>query len=364
MIRRVTIQNVFDNAEPSGRHAEGGGSDGIKFNQATEVWVVGSSVRQTSRHGIDEVGVHGGCFLDNVIAETGQGLGIEAKGGSVDVTYDGNIFFDVRRVEMGGELTDATYYWSAEAPGAPEHYGYEGRRVVARNNVIVDAREGGIEFSGCHDCSAVGNTVLFRTGFNLSAGGGDALREVDSHINRDGAGSACSPLDGDEVERCWGVGPYPANLVTTPGENGRSRVMGNARNTLANNLFLSPGALWGAELNPFNHPVATDSQGFTTVDYDYWWNGGQPLPGDEGWLKHGAHSVYVGASANADPGLAGLTIDTTDATALRASVRAQLRPRAGAPVAGKGTAMAPGFITRDQAGAARLDPPAIGALEP
>jgi hypothetical protein len=363
VIRRVTIQNVFDDAEPSGRQAEGGGSDGIKFNQAAEVWVVDSTVRQTSRHGIDQVGVHGGCFLNNVIAETGQGLGIEAKGGSVDVTYDGNVFFDVRRVEVGGEMTDAAYYWSVDPPGSAEHYAYEGRRIVARNNIIVDAREGALEFSGCHDCAAVNNTVLVSARFDRSAGGGDAIREVDSQINRDGAGSGCTPLDGDEVEQCWKVGPYPADLVTTPGENGKSRVFTNARNALVNNLFLSPGGIWGNDLNPYNHPAPMHSFGFTTVDYNYWWNGGQPMadPGDGSWLKHGPHSVYTGP-VTPDPTLAGLDLDS--GAALAASARAKLRPRPGSPLAGKGSSAAAGYAARDGAGAMRPEPPAMGALEP
>jgi hypothetical protein len=363
VVRRVTIQNVFDDAEPSGRNAEGGGSDGIKFNQAAEIWVVASSVRQTSRHGIDQVAVHGACYLDNVIAETGQGLGIEAKGGSVDVTFDGNVFHDVRRVELGGELTDATYYWSAEAPGTPEHYAYEARRLIARNNIVVDGREGAFEFSGCHDCAAVDNTVLMTAHLDRAAGGGDAVRETDSWVNREGAGSDCTPLDGDGVERCWGVGPFPADLVSSQGETGKSRVFTNARNALVGNLFLSPAALWGADLNPYNHPNATHSFGLATVDYNYWWNGGQPMmdPGDGTWLKHGAHSMYTGA-ANPDPGLVGLDVDT--GALLGSSARSKLKPRAGSPVVGKGTGMAPGYVARDGADAVRSDPPAIGALEP
>jgi hypothetical protein len=362
VIRRVTIQNVFDDAEESGRLAEGGGSDGIKFNQAAEVWVVESSVRQVSRHGIDEVGVHGGCYLGNSVSQTGQGLAIEAKGGAVDVTYDGNVFYDVRRVEIGGELTDATYYWSAETPGAPEHYNYEGRRVVARNNFVIDAREGAFEFSGCHDCAVIGNTVLFTPGFDRSSGGGDVIREVDSQVNRDGAGAGCTPLDGDEVEKCWGVGPYPTDLVTTPGENGVSRIFTNARNSLVNNLFLSPAGLWGADLNPYNHPNATHSFGLATVDYNYWWDGGHAMtdPGDGSWLRHGPHSVYTGAAAP-DPGLAGLAVDVAS---LMASARAQLRPGAGSPVTGKGLASAPGYAARDAAGATRPEAPALGAMEP
>jgi hypothetical protein len=367
LIRGVTIQNIFGDDEPSGVGAAGGGSDGIKFNQASDVWVVGSRVRQTSRHAVDNVGVHGGCFQGNVLADSGQGLGIEAKGGSVDVTYDGNVIVNVRRVELGGENTDATYYWSAEEPDSPEHYAYEGRRIVARNNVVVDAREGALEFSGCFDCAAVSNTILFREGFDLGAGGGDAVREVDSHINRDGAGSDCTPLGGETVEPCWGVGPYPADLVPVAGEEGMSRVLANRSNVLGGNLFFSAGGLWGPALSPYNHPNSSHSFGFVTVDYDYWYNGGAALedPQDGSWLVEGSQSIYTGANASADPGLAGSvgSIDTASAS-LPSDLSALMRPTAGSPLVGHGSAALPGYAARDLEGRARPTPPSIGAFEP
>jgi hypothetical protein len=367
LVRGVTIQNIFGDDEPSGVSAAGGGSDGIKFNQAADVWVVRSRIRQTSRHGIDNVGVHGGCFQGNVIAESGQGLGIEAKGGSIDVTYDGNIIIDVRRVELGGENTDATYYWSREEPGDTEHYGYEGRRIVARNNVVIDAREGALEFSGCHECVAVGNTVLFRAGFDASTGGGDAVREVDSHINREGAGSDCTPLDGETVESCWGAGPYPADLVASVGEEGDSRVLENRGNVLGNNLFMNADGLWSVALNPYNHPNSSHAFGFVSADYDYWYNGGQALedPGDGSWLTEGSHSVYTGASANPAPGLAG-SIGALDAAsvALPSDLTLALRPGPGSPIIGAGSATVPAFAALDHSAAVRPVPPSIGALEP
>ena len=363
VIRRATIQNLFADDEPSGAHAAGGGSDGIKFNQAADVWVIGSRIRQTSRHGIDNVGVHGGCFLGNVIADTGVGLGIEAKGGSIDVTFDGNTFINVRRLEIGGENTDATYYWSAEPPGTPLHYAYEGRRIIARNNLIIDPRTGGLEFSGCHDCAAVGNTLFYRAGFE-SLEGGDAVREVDSMINRDGAGSSCAELGHDEVMECWQVGPYPPELVSVPGENGMSRALTNARNTLGNNLFLNGTGHWGMDLAPYNHPNAMHSFGFAQVDYNYWWNAANPLidPGDDTWLKDGGHSVFAGSGGNVgiDPGF----VATAAAGDAGAMARAALRPLPGTAVVGKGSAALPGYAGHDGAASARPNPPSIGALEP
>jgi hypothetical protein len=363
IIRRATIQNVYTDDEPSGAGAAGGGSDGIKFNQAANVWVTGTRIRQVSRHGVDNVGVHNGCFLGNVIADTGVGLGIEAKGGSVDVTFDGNTFINVRRLELGGENTDATYYWSAEAAGTPEHYAYEGRRIIARNNLVIDARTGGIEFSGCHDCAAVNNTLFYHATFT-SEEGGDAVREVDSVINRDGAGSSCAALGEAEVPECWMVGPYPADLVPVPGENGMSRVLGNARNTLANNLFLNASGHWGPDLNPYNHPNNTHAFGFTVVDYNYWWNAANQLmdPGDGTWLMEGGHSVFAAADAS---GNIDATFTANAAMADAAAViRAALKPRAGTAPVGKATASAAGYAAHDAAGATRPATPTVGALEP
>lgn len=368
VVRNMTIQNIFGDDEPSGVLAAGGGSDGIKFNQAANIWVVNNRIRQTSRHVIDNVAVHGACYLGNLLADQGQGLGIEAKGGSIDVTFDGNVLVNVRRLELGGENTDAVYYWSAEPAGSEEHYAYEGRRIVARNNIVIDAREGALEFSGCHDCAAVGNTVLFRNGFDISFGGGDAVREVDSHINREGAGSDCTPLEGDGVENCWGVGPYPADLVAMPGsdDEGESRVLDNRRNSLENNLFMSVPAAWGTELNPYNHPNAGHSFGLARVDYNYWWNGGEPMsdPGDGSWLAEGAHSVYTGDSANPAPGLESVPgpLDVASATFVE-DIRQALRPMAGSPVIGAGSRSAQGYVGFDNSGDSRPTRPSIGALE-
>jgi hypothetical protein len=363
VIRRATIQNLFGDDEPSGAEAAGGGSDGIKFNQAANVWVSGTRIRQTSRHGIDNVGVHGGCFVGNVIADTGVGLGIEAKGGSIDVTFDGNTFLNVRRLELGGENTDATYYWSAEAPGTPLHYAYEGRRIVARNNLIVDPRTGGMEFSGCHDCAAVGNTLFYHPGFS-SDEGGDAVREVDSMINRDGAGSSCAALNGNEITDCWHVGPYPLDLVQVPGETGMSRILTNARNTLGNNLFLNASGKWGLDLAPYNHPNATHSFGLVSVDHNYWWNADNQLvdPDDDTWLKDGPHSVFAASAASGgiDVGF----VAAPGSVDVAATVRAALRPRAGTPVVGKGAVSFAGYAPYDATEVARPNPPSVGALEP
>jgi hypothetical protein len=194
------------------------------------------------------------------------------------------------------------------------------------------------------------------------------VREVDSHINREGAGSDCTPLDGETVESCWGAGPYPADLVPSTGEDGTSRVLGNAGNVLVNNLFLNADALWGpATQSPYNHPNGSHSFGFVSVDHNYWYNGGAPLedPNDGSWLVEGPSSVYTGAEANPDPAL-GSSVEAIDVASptLLAELALALRPTSDSPLIGRGSADARGFAAVDFAAAARPAPPSIGALEP
>lgn len=273
VVRRVTVQNLFGRDEPDAVRAEGHSMDGMKFNQAHDVWVSDSAVVQTSRHGIDNVGVHRAVFCRNLIAENGGGLGIEAKGGSLDVLVDGNTFYRVRRVELGGEETDATYYYSADG-----RWDYEALRTVVRNNVIVDARESALEFSGCVDCAAVANTIVFTAGYVPPRNGGDALRTHDSRIlgAGDGAGSDCQTWDPARqdcvtVDPCWGVGsraPAPVN---------RALITRNA--TVLDNLFVSHAGHWSQGIDavkpcPLN---ATPGAAAIAVAGNRWWNQGLGL---------------------------------------------------------------------------------------
>ncbi len=244
-VRRVTIQNLFDPAERDAETSDSLSMDGMKFNQVEDLWVQDSSVTQTTRHGIDNVGVHRAAFCRNVVTRTGGGLGIEAKGGSVDVLFDSNTFYRVRRVELGGESTDATYYFSADG-----RWDYEGLRIVARNNLIIDPREAAIEFSGCQDCTATGNSVLFSASYTVPSDGGtvfggDALRVHNSVVlaATDGAGSGCEWWDGTDyvtVDPCWGVGanaPAPINTVLRSDRlSVRNNLFASVKGTFSNDL--------------------------------------------------------------------------------------------------------------------------------
>ena len=353
LVRRVTVQNLFNRTERDAETSDSQDMDGMKFNQVQDLWVLDSAVRQTTRHGIDMVGVHRAAVCRSLVAQTGGGLGIEAKGGSVDVLYDSNSFWRVRRVELGGEDTDATYYFSLDG-----RYDYEALRTVARNNLIVDAREAALEFSGCLDCAAVGNTIVFSSGYQPprdgdSIYGGDAIRVHDSRIlgQADGAGSDCQFWDAQAqdyvtVDPCWGVGaraPAPIN-----------RVLRSDRLVIANNVFAALGGQFGSG-NGAVVPCPLNIAGGTatrTHDGNYWWNGGQPLPaGGCAALDEGTRSKLPGQGATVSP-VAGSAIDGSSLGRLGGTLMAALLPNAAAPLGGMAAPLAT-MAAHDRLGAPR-----------
>lgn len=363
LVRRVTVQNLFDREERDAETSESQGMDGMKFNQVQDLWVLDSAVRQTTRHGIDNVGVHRAAFCRNLVAQTGGGLGIEAKGGSVDVLYDSNTFYRVRRVELGGEETDATYYFSLDG-----RYDYEALRTVARNNLIVDAREAALEFSGCQDCAAVANTIVFTTAYQPPSSGGtiyggDAIRVHDSRLLGavDGAGSDCqfwdtAAQDYVTVDPCWGVGaqtPAPVNKALT-----------GARLTLVNNVFSSEGGSLGGGIGgvlpcPLN---VIDGSAALSFNANFWWNGGKPLPVNGcSALNEGKASRLPGAGATASP-IAGGAVDSSTLQRIGSSIITALLPKAGSPLAGMAVAQTQ-QPAEDRLGAPRNNPVVVGTTD-
>ncbi|MEN9868386.1 MAG: hypothetical protein RL748_3976 [Pseudomonadota bacterium] len=366
LVRNVTIQNLFELDAESGELSIGQGLDGMKFNQVEQLWVLNSRVRQTSRHGIDNVGVHNALFAGNVIANSGGGQGIEAKGGSTDVTVERNTFYRVRRVALGGENTDAAYYFSSD-----NRYDYEALRFVLRNNLIIDAREAALDFAGCTDCSALGNSILFSAQYQVPVDdgtvfGGDAIRVHDSMVlgASEGAGSDCQFWNGSDyvtVNPCWGVG---SNAPAPVG-----RVLRSANLTIKNNLFASINGHFGNALGGSTAPCplnVIDGSAQLAFDGNYWYNGSNPLPANGcSNISEGSRSVYSLTNALAAPGVGanqGLVLDASSFDKLAASAFAALTPSASSTLLGRGLLLeAQG--TLDQNGQARPALPAIGALE-
>ncbi|MBL8360822.1 MAG: hypothetical protein JNN18_10045 [Rubrivivax sp.] len=354
VVRRVTVQNLFGTDERDAETSESLSMDGMKFNQVQDLWVLDSSVNQTTRHGIDNVGVHRAAFCRNVVARTGGGLGIEAKGGSVDVLYDSNTFYRVRRVELGGEETDATYYYSLDG-----RWDYEALRTVARNNLIVDAREAALEFSGCADCTAIHNTIVHTASYRPPSDGGtfyggDALRIHASRILSadDGAGSDCQTWDEaaqDYVtaDPCWGVGaraPAPVN-----------RVLPTRNATLWGNLFVSHAGHWGlagGDVTPCPLNAAEGAEAPWT-EGNRWWNAGRPLPTD------GCTPLATPMASSAP--LPAVVVDDTRIETLASTILTAALP---VTPAAAGTAAAhPAAAAHDRLGAPRAATAAIGAIE-
>ena len=335
LVRRVTVQNLFNRDERDGESSESLDMDGMTFNQVQDLWVLDSRVSQTTRHGIDLVGVHRAAICRTLVSRSGGGLGIEAKGGSVDVLYDSNLFHKVRRVELGGEDTDATYYFSADG-----RWDYEALRTVARNNLIVDPREAALEFSGCQDCMALGNSVWFTADYRPPSDGGnvyggDAIRVHDSRVlgADDGAGSDCqfwdeAAQDYVTVDPCWGVGarhPAPVN-----------RVLRSERPTVLNNLFFSDRPLFGSGGGstvpcPLN---VVGGDAVLALDGNFWWNGGQGLPLEGcSTLAEGGRSQLPRAGSTASV-IASGRIDATSLSSLSTSIISGLLPAANSPLRG------------------------------
>lgn len=362
IIRRVTIQNLFDAHELDAETSDSQGMDGMKFNQVEDLWVWDSGVTQTTRHGIDNVGVHRAAFCRNVISRTGGGQGIEAKGGSVDVLFDSNTFYRVRRVELGGEETDATYYYSADG-----RWDYEALRVIARNNLIIDAREAALEFSGCLDCSAVDNSILFTAHYVVprdggTVYGGDAIRIHDSRIlgASEGAGSDCQWWDGNDyvtVDPCWGVGanaPAPVN-----------RVLRSDNVTVSNNLFASVNGTFSSALGGSTIPCPLNiNGGSATLHFDgnFWWNGPHALPTDGcSLLPEGSHSVVPVTAPFMAPPLAATSIDGSTLASTASSAIAALTPPVGSALVGRAIASAASG-SFDRIGTLRGNSATVGAL--
>jgi hypothetical protein len=341
IIQNVTVQNLFDPTDLDAETSEGQGMDGMKFNQVEDLWVLDSGVTQVTRHGIDNVGVHRAAFCRNVITRTGGGQGIEAKGGSADILFDSNTFYRVRRVELGGENTDATYYFSPDG-----RWDYEALNLIARNNLIIDPREAALEFSGCIDCTATGNSILFSASYKVPADGGtvyggDAIRVHDSLVlgAKDGGGNDCQWWDSSipdyvTIDPCWGVGSQaPAPI---------DKILRTDNATVVNNLIASVNGTFSNDLGGSTLPCPLNIiDGTATLHFDanFWWNGSHPLPADGcSLLPEGAHSVVPISTPFTAPPLAANDIDGATLASVDSSAIAALTPPQGSALANRAIA--------------------------
>jgi hypothetical protein len=161
----ILIQDVTFNG--MGLEGSTNNQDAIKINQAHDIWLIHNTVRWTSRHGFDAVGVRNLAVCDNDLQDTSSGsdssfFGIEAKGGSSDILFDRNLITNAGSgLCLGGQSSNRVSM-------DPVLVGYEATRVVARNNVIVNARNRAVQIAGCRRCAFVGNTVWYQPGPMMS----------------------------------------------------------------------------------------------------------------------------------------------------------------------------------------------------
>lgn len=303
-------------------HYESGCCDGAKANQTEFVWYIGNTISRTARHGIDNVGVHHAAVCHNTFVDlVGEGQGVEAKGGSWDILFEGNRFERVfhRALMMGGEGTNSNFMWPVDFP--TEAYG-----VVARNNIVVNAGDGGIGFYGCWSCTAIHNTIWFTPGY-------------DATTSRDFMRAYPSILEGGTYDE-WGAATRVGEALTNKG------------NEVVDNFF---GAAAGDNTCPLDAAASGDGTLAMTVRNNLFYNGGNALPEcGEGLASIGGYPD-AGRTLAGAPGfvaVGGFPAPTPDLT-----------PTAASPLVGAALAhpLAP---TVDAAGRARPSPAAIGALEP
>ena len=242
--------------------------DGMKFNQVQDLWVLDSRVQpdHAARH--RQRGRAPRRLLPQPgQPQTGGGLGIEAKGGSVDVLYDGNLFHRVRRVELGGEETDATYYFSARRPlglrGAARDGAQQPDRRRARSRARVFGLPG-LRRIEQHHLLQPRLRGAAQTETPSTAATRSACTTAESWGPDDGAGSDCqfwdeALQDHVTVDPCWGVGARPP----APGEpraaqqradRGQQPDRGQPRRCSASGRWRLGGAL------PAEHRVGGDTR--------------------------------------------------------------------------------------------------------
>jgi len=137
-----------------------GNQDCLKLSGLDDFWILDSTFRRCgggiSGSGVDMVGCHDGMIARNELSET-SGSGVQAKGGTMDVTIAWNTFTNAgeRGVNMGG----STGYEYFRPPLDMVSEQAEARRVWVHANLF----RGGVAafaFVGCDACQATHNTIL------------------------------------------------------------------------------------------------------------------------------------------------------------------------------------------------------------
>jgi hypothetical protein len=321
IIRGLTARNLHrgPDGDQNPDAYESGCCDGVKSNQAADLWIINNHISRAARHGIDSVGVHRATICGNVLEDmVGAGVGMEAKGGSEDILFEANVIRRARHrgIMLGGEGSGNVYMWPWDAKS-------EGTREIARNNVIINAAEAGLGFYGCAGCAAVNNSVWITSGYGIVPDH-DMIRSYNSTIE-----------GGDDY---WSASRRVGQTLA------------NRDNLVASNLF---GVADGSMTCPLN--ANADSVAGMTFANNLWWNGGKPLPE----CGEGPTSILTVKDAASLYG----TMDPKPRSTGSFAQAPDLTPSAGSPLSGRARASARTPVN-DAAGKKRPSAPAIGALEP
>ena len=147
VLRDITVVNA----------GSGGNNDCIKMSGVDDFWIDGAYLTGCNQgEGIDMVGCHRGLIqVVNVVDVVGTG--IQAKGGSSDVTIYASRFTRVpgRGVNAGGS-TGLEFFRPIDAPHEAANI-----RVIANIFEDVGSESGApVAFTGCDGCTFANNTVI------------------------------------------------------------------------------------------------------------------------------------------------------------------------------------------------------------
>ena len=135
-----------------------GNHDGIKLSGVSDFRVENCTVENWGDCGIDMVacarGLIEGCTF-RTTKGTQPAVGVQTKGGSIDVTIRRNRFESAGRrgVNVGGS-TSLDCFWL----GLPERDAYEAKHIVVEGNIFVDSKAA-IAFVTADECLARWNTI-------------------------------------------------------------------------------------------------------------------------------------------------------------------------------------------------------------
>jgi len=254
---------------------------------------------------IDGVGVDQAVVRDCWIHDNAVGShGIFFKGGSSEILIERNLISGIRAnaaLQLGGNT--GAEFWN------PAHPDWEGVDQVARNNLIADFDDSGVEIRGVSGARVYHNTFVTQTAFAIFR----------LQLGNDASGGSS---DNDDVE-------IVNNLVLAIGGDPQY-----ARNDGATEAVSFVSQLWGGTL----HNSGSPTPGVPSF----------PTPGDVVVSDSGVQFVVVDPTPSALSGLADALV--------------RYRPISGSVPLGEGTPVE--LVLRDILNIARsLTAPTIGAFE-